>query len=178
VDDLEDLSRRAERERRLGPAPPRSPWFTGNGKWLMIAVLALCAVLIVLRSASTMWLLKDVARWWVGPVARPVTINLKPSNGLKSIPTIIGNAGRYFSPDDYPEEALRRGQTGRTVARLAIAPDGTMLSCSIMKSSGAASLDAATCDRAVHIPFRPARDDAGQPIVGYFILPVRWQLPD
>ena len=51
---------------------------------------------------------------------------------------------RLFSPDDYPPGADgRRSVVG---VRLIIAPQGSIIGCSITRSSGSARLDSATCN--------------------------------
>ena len=89
-----------------------------------------------------------------------------------------GEPAAAFGPENYPPEALRAEEQGRTVAMLAIAPDGSVAACSVQQSSGALALDRSTCERGITLQFDPARDSQGQPLASSYRLPVRWQLPD
>lgn len=89
-----------------------------------------------------------------------------------------GNPGQFFGQDEYPPEAIRNGEQGRVVARLAIGTDGRVTDCTVMSSSGSASLDSRTCEIALSkVVFTPATDGKGRPIAAAYTLPVRWVLP-
>ncbi|MDQ2893168.1 MAG: energy transducer TonB, partial [Pseudomonadota bacterium] len=66
---------------------------------------------------------------------------------------------------DYPRDARRDKLGGSVTVRFTVTADGRARGCSVMQSSGVASLDATTC-RLVEQRFRyaPARDAAGSPI--------------
>lgn len=92
---------------------------------------------------------------------------------------LSGSPAPFFGPDNYPPEALRNGEQGRTVAKLDVGADGRVTACTVDVSSGSASLDGATCAIALaHVTFTPATDDRGRPIAGHYTLPVRWVFPD
>jgi TonB family protein len=55
------------------------------------------------------------------------------------------SAGGWFTEDDYPAPAKRRGAQGRVIAALEGAPDGTVRSCRVVVTSGDEDLDATTC---------------------------------
>lgn len=94
-------------------------------------------------------------------------------------PAPIGNPAEWFSPDNYPPDAVRAGRSGRVVADLGLDSTGRVASCTISQSSGTTSLDQKTCDLARDLGrFNPATDRKGRPIVGTYRLPVRWVLPD
>ena len=75
------------------------------------------------------------------------------------------NQDKWYSYEDYPEEALRRGQEGYVTVAFTITPDGRMTGCHVIRSSGSRSLDAVPCwvlpKRA---RFSPAKDGQGQPL--------------
>lgn len=84
----------------------------------------------------------------------------------------------YFGMGDYPREAVRRHQQGRVFFEMTIGPDGRPLSCRILVSSGAASLDEATCRvMRSRARFIPARDAAGLPTVDRIRHSITWTLP-
>lgn len=55
------------------------------------------------------------------------------------------SAGGWFTDDDYPAPAKRRGAQGRVIAAFEGASDGTIKSCRIVLTSGDTDLDATTC---------------------------------
>lgn len=84
----------------------------------------------------------------------------------------------YFSMNDYPATALRNDEQGTTRVRIEIGTDGRPTGCVVTESSGSAALDQATC-RIIRsrVRYRPARDGAGQPMLGRAYARVGWQLP-
>jgi len=87
--------------------------------------------------------------------------------------------GRFFGPEGYPAEAIRLEQQGRVVLHLVISTDGSVKTCSVATSSGSPSLDASACDTALHkVHFRPALNDAGQPVESTYELKIRYVLPN
>ena len=88
-----------------------------------------------------------------------------------------GTAG-YFSNGDYPAEALRGHQSGRTTVRLDIGPEGRVTACSLLASSGHRSLDDRTClILSRRARFEPALDAAGAPTSAPQVARVRWNAP-
>jgi TonB family protein len=89
------------------------------------------------------------------------------------------NLATYFSPDDYPVEALRKGEQGFVAFRLDVSAEGAVSDCSVEQSSGSPSLDAATCrilsERA---RFTPARSSAGKTVADSVSGRIRWALPN
>jgi len=83
-----------------------------------------------------------------------------------------------FSADDYPASALAAGAEGTAQATLTISPDGRVVGCELIQSTGNGALDAATCNiihrRAL---FAPARDANGQPTTDTMTTPpITWRL--
>lgn len=80
-----------------------------------------------------------------------------------------GSHAEYLRGDirdrDYPREARDAGISGDLTTRYVIGPDGRIADCRVVKSSGSALLDEATC-RLVKERFRylPARDANGRKI--------------
>ena len=84
----------------------------------------------------------------------------------------------YHRPDDYPPEARRAGAQGRVAFELAARPDGRVYFCRIMRSSGSAALDAATCRiLRARVRYLPARDEAGHAVGDDVFGEVVWRLP-
>ena len=89
-----------------------------------------------------------------------------------------GSLVGLFSSDDYPNDALRRGQEGTVAVLLTIGTDGHVSRCRVTTSSHSPSLDAATCriltERA---GFAPARDRRGMPTIDYYAQRITWRVP-
>lgn len=85
-------------------------------------------------------------------------------------------AGRWgVSVDDYPAEALRSGLQGTTRFDIAVNEAGKATGCTIVKSSGHAVLDQQACTVLMRrAKFKPARDDAGNPVAGSWRHLVVW----
>ena len=100
--------------------------------------------------------------------AGPPQSSAQPTRPLQSL----------ISADDYPAEALRNRQDGRTSYRLAIGPDGRVTGCVVLGSSGSSALDAATCRLLrARARFTPARDSAGIPTSDNYFGAYDWRLP-
>ena len=80
--------------------------------------------------------------------------------------------------EDYPLDAIRRGEQGLAIVRLSVTTTGTVDACAVVRSSGSATLDLATCrlirERA---QYAPARNRKGRAVLDHHMLPVRWVLP-
>ncbi|WP_137405618.1 energy transducer TonB [Sphingobium sp. MP9-4] len=96
-----------------------------------------------------------------------------------SSPTPTGNPGDRVTSEDYPATALREGQEGVTAFLLDIDKNGVPVKCTISSSSGAATLDQATCDLLIaRARFTPARDTNGKPLVGSYSNKINWRIPE
>lgn len=99
-------------------------------------------------------------------------------DGPKPAERARANLSEYFSADDYPETAARRGIQGTTGFRLDVGADGRVTNCVVTASSGDPALDSATCSvlfsRAEYLP---ARDASGRAIAGSNSGRVTWRLP-
>lgn len=85
---------------------------------------------------------------------------------------------QLFGEAGYPRAAIARGEQGNVGFRLVVGPNGRVMRCDIIQSSGSRALDEATCrilrGRA---RFTPARDAAGSPVADVVVSGVNWQLP-
>lgn len=170
--------RTIEPNRALDPTYARpEPWFVGNGKWLMIGILALVGILIAARALTTIYMVEEWYAWWRAPVPTVLPKTLP----LAAVPTApIGNQGDWFPVDSYPAAARRANEEGRVSVALLIGTDGRPVACEVTQSSGSRSLDEATCRLSVRNGrFTPARDTAGRPIQARFAMRgVRWELAE
>jgi periplasmic protein TonB len=91
-----------------------------------------------------------------------------------------GDVRTIFSTDDYPAAALQRGEEGTVQAVLAVDSRGRVTKCTILRSSGSATLDSTTCRLLQkRARFTPARDADGRPVPDQFTTPpIKWQLED
>jgi TonB family protein len=88
------------------------------------------------------------------------------------------NPGSWVTNDDYPAQAIREGQKGTTAFRLNVDETGAVTECVVTGSSGAPTLDDATCALLkVRAKFRPALDAQGKPIPATYFNRFRWELP-
>jgi periplasmic protein TonB len=89
-----------------------------------------------------------------------------------------GDVRFLFSPNDYPEAARRRDETGTVRARLDISANGSVTGCSIVASSGSAALDSATCRvLKARAHFAPAKDSSGQAVNDSYLTPkIVWKI--
>ena len=93
-------------------------------------------------------------------------------------PAVAQAAGpeALLSMDDYPKEAVQRGEQGTVRTRLRISREGRVIGCTILQSA-TPTLDAATCrvltERARFVPSKKE----GVAIESDFDSPpIRWQL--
>ncbi|GAA4027319.1 hypothetical protein GCM10022281_02500 [Sphingomonas rosea] len=88
------------------------------------------------------------------------------------------NLAAYLSEDDYPVDAIRNGEEGTVAFTLEVTPQGRVGGCTIVASSGSATLDEATCRLMTTRPrFAPALDQFGNPTRDSFFGRIRWVLP-
>jgi protein TonB len=90
-----------------------------------------------------------------------------------------GTPGAWISPNDYPAQDLREGNSGVTGFNVVIGRDGHPQGCTIIASSGYPRLDAATCQAILRrATFTPATDDTGVAVAGDYQGKVHWTIPD
>jgi len=77
---------------------------------------------------------------------------------------------------DYPAAALRRHEQGTVGYRIEIDATGAVAACTIVQSSGSASLDSGTCDLfRSRARFTPARDAEGRAVPDYYVGRITWR---
>ena len=85
----------------------------------------------------------------------------------------------WFEFKDYPMDAFEKSWEGVTRFQLLIAPDGQVASCSVIGSSGHASLDEKTCFLATkRAKFSPAKGPDGSGAWGVYRSQALWVLPE
>jgi TonB family protein len=154
----------------------------GQGKSLMITVLATCGLL-----AIALVLLIGLAVQ--GRVERYMderrVLQALAGDGAASAaiadrrqPMPEGSPGRWFSPDSYPLAALRAGEEGRVRVRVAIDSNGSPIGCRVAQSSGHPALDNGTCGVVMaQGHFVPVTNRAGQALAAIWESPrIFWKL--
>jgi periplasmic protein TonB len=130
-------------------------------------------------------------------VARP-TLSRAPANVASGAPaaaspsataSVAGAAGATLvparpvagmesdRPPVYPESARRRGQQGRVILRVSVAPDGDPVQVAVGHSSGFTSLDDAALDAVRRWRFVPAMQN-GHPVQAVAEVPVLFRLEE
>ena len=112
----------------------------------------------------------------ITPQAPPAPPPPPPAKVVKA-QSARGNLQALFSPDDYPQDAVRNEETGTVTVSLTIGTNGRVTGCSVTGSSGSSSLDRATCrvlqSRA---RFTPALLSNGQPTTDTYTQRITWRL--
>ena len=105
---------------------------------------------------------------------------IEDSGGSYTSRPTRGDLRTVFSADDYLEDAQRNGEQGTVQARLDMDTHGRVARCSILRSSGHASLDQATCDiLQKRAQFTPAYDANGNAEPDSVVTPaIVWRLED
>lgn len=83
----------------------------------------------------------------------------------------------FIGPSAYPTEALRMRQEGTTILALHVSSKGKVTTCTVAESSGASSLDEASCAFVRRVRFDPARGENGRALEGDTRFPMAWHLP-
>lgn len=90
----------------------------------------------------------------------------------------VGNPAEWITPDDYPIDALSKGQEGSVEIRFTIETDGLVRNCRVTQSSGVASLDETSCAVIkMRARFSPARDAKGNPVPWEMRRRITWRIP-
>jgi protein TonB len=101
-----------------------------------------------------------------------------PPHKVVSAQSAKGDLRSLFSADDYPAAAQSAGAEGTAQAQLTIGPDGRVVGCNLVRSTGNGALDSATCNiLRRRAKFTPARDSNGQPTTDTVTTPpIVWRL--
>ncbi len=90
----------------------------------------------------------------------------------------VGNLAQYVGADDYPPEALRRGQQGTVRFSVTVGTGGRVVDCTITRSSGYAELDEGTCRLARRkLRFTPGRLAGRTVAMNSVPFGITWTLP-
>lgn len=93
-------------------------------------------------------------------------------------PNTVGVNRPWITNDDYPVTALARKAQGTATVRWTITKEGFVANCRVIKSSGHADLDKATCDAlTLRGRYRPQTDANGSPIDVEDQRSIKWTLP-
>ncbi|MFL6781237.1 MAG: energy transducer TonB [Sphingomicrobium sp.] len=111
-------------------------------------------------------------------VEEPPSPPLPPGPRVIRPPQLRGSAPALVSRDDYPPSARAQNEQGRVDFTLTVGANGRVVGCAIIRSSGSAALDSATCRIFLRrARFTPAIDSNGNPAVGTAALSFDWRLP-
>ena len=123
----------------------------------------------------------------VPPQAPPLVLPPQslPPGAIQATGTLSGPrqkmpAQRFISPggEDYPAAAIGSGAEGTVRFTLTVDPNGGVVGCSIVHSSGSSVLDQATCRLMMRrARFTPALDSNGNPVAGTITQDVVWKSP-
>jgi protein TonB len=140
-------------------------------------------VVLALLVAAMAW---SIHESMVGDLAPPYTSTEDPvdaeepggAGGQATEPAPYrGNLTGVISSDDYPADALDRGEQGTVEADLVVSEQGRVLACKILSSSGSESLDRATCNILTkRTRFTPAIDPQGRKVTGTFTQRITWRI--
>lgn len=115
----------------------------------------------------------------ITPPAPPPPPNVPPPPKLAQPATPRGNPSTWVTTDDYPPRALREERTGTTAVAWDITTDGRIENCRVTSSSGSPDLDDAACKNITRRGrYKPALDDAGNPIKTSSSRRVVWRIPE
>jgi TonB family protein len=93
-------------------------------------------------------------------------------------PEPIEPAG-WFTPDDYPAEAIRANVEGTVAVELSVDAAGGVTGCKVAQSSGSELLDTTTCTLLRERGrFKPALDAKKRAVAGTFTRRAVWRLPE
>ena len=118
-----------------------------------------------------------------GPVVGPVDFGIPGPTPSASPFDPVGarpknNPGRWVVDNDYRPSWLRQGLSGNASFTLAIDAAGKVAGCTITRSTGHSTLDAATCELVTkRARFDAARDGTGKPVAGDFSGSITWNIP-
>lgn len=140
-------------------------------------------LLIDHKSANSVYLLK------LGPMGAPMKAmractdellghwGLDPAvqRTLRSLPEPLSKPGGWLRSADYPEESLASGKSAVIRFRLNVDAAGKATGCAIQSGTRSPEFEKATCAVLVkRATFKPASDQAGNPVASYYTSTVTW----
>jgi TonB family protein len=111
----------------------------------------------------------DLVRDWGLDPERHVTAQTRPFWNNQDV--IVRRIQR-----EYPAEAARIGEQGIMRMRVIVSAEGTVESCTILKSTQTEELESPACKMMKNATFDPARDAAGVPFRSYFVTSITYKL--
>jgi protein TonB len=101
-----------------------------------------------------------------------------PPHKTVSAQSAKGDLRTLFTSDDYPASAAAAEAQGTAQATLTIGPDGRVVGCNLIRSTGNGALDQATCNiLRRRAKFTPARDSNGNATTDTVTTPpITWRL--
>lgn len=137
--------------------------FRPQGATVSLRIGASSRAVAALRSCGADLL----ARWGMDKAAQAQVVT--PPDG-----SVIG----MFRDNDYPSDALQANQQGEVVMRYWVETNGRLSDCKVVKSSGSASLDSATCGIVTErARLKPARNAEGLPVRSLTSSSIIWRIP-
>src|SRR3954468_9714191 len=114
----------------------------------------------------------------IAPVAPAPPPPPPPPRKVQSATSAKGDLRTLFSADDYPAAASAANAEGTAQAQLTIGPDGRVVGCNLIRSTGNNALDSATCNiLRRRAKFTPARDSNGSATTDTITTPpIVWRL--
>ena len=96
---------------------------------------------------------------------------------LSSPPVKVRGSAPWFTENDYPIRAMREQRQGVVTYDVTVGADGKVLGCQASGPVGSADLEEATCAAIMaRARFEPAKDAAGNPVVGEYSGKTTWAL--
>lgn len=105
-------------------------------------------------------------------------VDVAKMRALQSPPVPAKGVERWVTTDDYPTPALVKNLTGKTQLVLSVDEKGKIADCTVIISSGHASLDQTACAlMKKRGSFTPAKDANGNDVAAPWLSAVHWQIP-
>lgn len=154
---------------------PRSPVQPNRSRteYLVVGLVVLAFVGWLVSERVTTWIAQEAG---IGTSPQ----DYKEARAAERPNSARGDVRAIFSADDYPIQALKNGEEGTVQARLDVDRNGNVSSCTILRSSGHESLDAATCSiLRKRARFAPAHDAGGDRVADEVTTPpIVWRLEE
>jgi len=117
-----------------------------------------------------------LALFALAPIASAGADNL--SKAATALPPVPIHPESWLTAKDYPPDAIRQRQQGKVRVEIDVDTAGNVYRCTVLRTSGARSLDDAACrgflERA---RFVAARDQQGLAIPSGYVVNFTWELP-